>query len=548
MKSDLIKNLLEKRGIYGEIEQDIFLYPDWNRDIHDPFLMKHMDRAVERLRKTINSKEKILIYSDYDCDGIPGGVILYDFFKKIESSANIEIDFQNYIPHRHKEGYGIHKEAIDGFIRNGIKLIITVDLGITNIEQIEYAQKNGIDVILTDHHLPINDKDKGQIIPRAYAVINTKQNDCLYPEKMLCGCATVWKLVNAFLVKHRAEYNIPDGYEKWWLDMVGISTIADMVPLVGENRVLAKYGLDVLKKTKRQGLLKIYQNAKIDKYNINETDIGFSIAPRLNAAGRMSDPVYAFRALINNMDSDIYADELEKLNRDRKLETNQANTSIDYENFLQEEIIFTGSKNWTPGILGLIASKITDNTNKTVFVWGMGEDENIMKGSVRSGMDGANVVNLMNECKDVLHHFGGHEEAGGFAVHIDKLDELHDRLKISYKNQKENFVSKDKKINIDIKIKSENLNNDLYKELQAMAPFGVGNSNPIVALKGELKGVRYFGDKGQHVEINVDGASTVKFNLTDQDKKEIQNQKDKNEWVGVIEWDNYKNKARLKLI
>lgn len=545
-ESDILETLLKNRGLIGKKDIEVFINPKWEEQTHDPFLMKDMDKAVSRIKKAVDKKEKIVLYTDYDCDGIPGGVILHDFFKKINHE-----NFVNYIPHRHNEGYGVHTKAIDGFIKQGVTLMITADLGITNIEEVKYAQENGIDVILTDHHLPVKDKEGKQIIPSAYAVINTKRTDCNYPEKMLCGAATAWKLVNAFLVKHGSDYKIPVGHEKWWLDMVGISTIADMVPLLGENRVLAIYGLQVLRKSKRLGLLKILKNAKVEQLNLSETDVSFSIAPRLNAAGRMDDPVIAFRALLNNEESVTYADKLETLNKERKLETSSAHTQISFENFAKDQVILVGNTNWSPGILGLIASKIVDTTSKTVFVWGAGEEKGVLKGSVRAGSDGANVVQLMSECSGVLSHFGGHEEAGGFSLVAEKLEEFDKMLKEVYKRQSSDYIKKDKTIKHELSLRPEHVNLKVYKTISRLSPFGMSNPSPVIQLTGKCNNIRYFGDKKQHVELNIEGVSCVTFNPSGELLKRIQNQAQKNEdsaWLGIIEKDTYKKSIRLKLL
>jgi single-stranded-DNA-specific exonuclease len=221
--TDMVRQLLEKRAI-PEDSWETFLSPDYISGTHDPFLMKDMDKAVARVLKAIESKEKIVVYSDYDCDGIPGAVILHDFFKAI----NYE-HFTVYIPDRHDEGYGLHRDAVETFIAQGTNLIITIDLGITAIPEIAYAQESGVDVIVTDHHIP------HETLPPAFAILNPKQPGCDYPFKELCGSGVMFKLIQALMTK----VSMPVGFDKWLLDMVGLATLSDMVPLVGENRVFA---------------------------------------------------------------------------------------------------------------------------------------------------------------------------------------------------------------------------------------------------------------------------------------------------------------------
>src|SRR3989344_4561600 len=241
--SDTLSGLLVNRGITSMREAEAFISPDYKLHTHDPFLMRDMDKAVERVYKAIKNGEKIIIYSDYDADGIPGAVILYDFFKKLDV-----INFENYIPHRHNEGFGLNREAIDEFKTKDAKLLITIDCGAGDADEVDYANSLGLDVIITDHH-ELSDK-----IPSAFAILNPKLKNCEYPEKMLCGSGVIFKFAQAFLKKYGAEFNVPVGWEKWLLDLVGIATLSDMVPLTGENRVFAFYGLKVLKKTPRPGL------------------------------------------------------------------------------------------------------------------------------------------------------------------------------------------------------------------------------------------------------------------------------------------------------
>lgn len=422
----LQNTILEQKGFDLKKKEEIekFLSPNWDRDLLDSSKIKDIKKAIKRIKDAIDKNEKIIIYADYDCDGIPGAVVLNDLFEKINYK-----NFSVYIPHRHNEGYGLNMNAIQRFIDEKVSLIITVDVGITNISEIKFAEENGVNVIVTDHHLPVLDEVDKQILPEAFAIVNTKQVGDKYKEKFLSGAATAWKLVNAFLNKYRRDFNVGEGWEKWLLDMVGIATIADLVPLKGENRLFAKYGLEVLKKTKRPGLLKIFSNARILTRKINEDDIAFGIAPRVNAASRMAEPIHAFYALLQNEEAANFANELESYNKARKQETKDAETVIDYEKFREDKIVLIGDEKWTPGIIGLVASKVCETVKKTTFVWGLGEDENILKGSVRSREDGYNVVEIMTECQYLLENFGGHEMAGGFAIHKNNLGKFQTFLK-----------------------------------------------------------------------------------------------------------------------
>lgn len=549
--SDLQKIILEKKGFSFNSEEykkeiEKFLSPKWDRDLLDYKKIKDIQKSIERIKIAINNNEKIIIYADYDCDGIPGAVILNDFFEKINYK-----NFSIYIPNRHNEGYGLNKNAIQKFINEKVSLIITVDLGITNIEEIDFAEKNEINVIITDHHLPILDENEKQILPKAFAIINTKQKDCDYEEKFLCGASTAWKLVYAFLEKYREEFNVSNGWEKWLLDMVGIATIADLVPLKGENRLFAKYGLEVLKKSKRPGLQKILKNAKINQNKITEDDIAFSVAPRMNSASRMAEPIHAFYALLQNEEAMNYADELEKYNTIRKQDTKDANDSVDYEKIKNEKIILIGNENWTPGIIGLVASKIVENTSKTTFVWGVGEDKNILKGSVRGGSDKYNVVDIMTNAKNILENFGGHNMAGGFAIQKNKLNDFKKFLEeYSEKNISENLIQNNENIleenfiNIDIK----NINKNLFDEISIFAPFGISNEKIIFKIKlndNENINTKRFGKSLEHLEVVIRNIRGVEFFANKKREEEIISKK---EFLINIEWDNFRNNILLKFI
>ncbi len=417
--TDLLDLLLSNRGISIE-DRERFLNPSYENGIYDPYLMKDMERAVVRIFEAIEAKEKIVIYSDYDCDGIPAAVIMNDFFHKIDYE-----NFSIYIPDRHDEGYGLHHDAIDQFINDEIKLLITFDLGITATEEVAKAQAGGIDVIITDHHLPQEET------PRAYAILNPKQEGCNYPDKMLCGAGVAFKLVQALVLKYGEYWKINNGWEKWLLDMAGVATLSDQVPLLDENRVLAFYGLKVLRKGHRIGLVELFKKAGVDITKLNEEDITFTLAPRINAASRMADPMKAFELLAttNPINARVLSDHLVKINDERKIMV--AHIMKDVKNVLKKRedkaLIVIGNPSWRIGILGLIASKITEEYKKPVFVWG--EDGNgTIRGSCRS-WGGINLVELMTTLpENSLIEFGGHKSAGGFSVSYEEVHFLEERL------------------------------------------------------------------------------------------------------------------------
>ncbi|MEK7184606.1 MAG: DHH family phosphoesterase, partial [Patescibacteria group bacterium] len=389
MNGSFIDNLLFYRNIKTQEEKENFLNPDYTKHIHDPFLLKDAEKAGKRIVQAIENNEKIVIYSDYDADGIPAGVIFHDFFKRIDFK-----NFTNYIPHRHYEGFGLNTDAIDKFVEEKTNLLITLDCGISDVEAVKLAQNNGIDVIITDHHEPHGE------IPSAFAIVNHKQKDCNYPEKILCGSGVGFKLIQAILKINR--FNLKEGTEKWFLDMVGIATLSDMVPLTGENRALASYGLMVLKKSPRKGLMRLLQHLKIQQKYLSEDDIAFMITPRINAASRMGVPMDAFKLLSTDNEDEayIYVEHLDKINNERKgivsalvKEVKKVIRERNTDN--PKSVIVAGNPEWRPSLLGLVANSLAEEFNKPTFLWGR-DGDGVIKGSCRSGGT-VSVVDIMNK-------------------------------------------------------------------------------------------------------------------------------------------------------
>ncbi len=532
---ELLRVLLKKRGIVDENQAEIFLNPDYKRDFHDPFLMRDMKKACMRIFEAIEAKEKIVIYADYDCDGIPGAVILTDLFKLL-NYKNYEI----YIPQRNSEGYGLNFDAIKKFTESGVKLLITVDLGITAVAEVAQAEVDDIDVIITDHHLP------QEILPSAYAILNPKTDN--YPEKMLCGAGVVFKLIQALaswdtnnflpaelaLLKQSSsakslvsQLSIKPGWEKWMLDMAGLATLSDMVLLTGENRAIAYFGMKVLKKSPRPGLQKLLSKMKIEQKYLSEDDIGFMVAPRLNAASRMDDPMRAYELLstTDDIEAGILADHLSKINDERKTIVTSIMREVNkkLETYEHKEVIVIGNPIWRIGILGLVAGKISDEYQKPVFVWGKDENDCI-KGSCRS--DGSvSIVELMTETSESFLDFGGHELAGGFTVHSEKIHFLEEALSASFKKitTLKNTPSADGTspyvgggqvgVNFDAKLSLAEVNMKNWREIDKMSPFGLGNPKPIFFFENvKIEKIKKFGKNGsgEHLEITFSDANKHK--------------------------------------
>ena len=424
--SELVRSLLARRGVENDADIAAFLNPDYDLHTHSPFLLKDMDVAVERLLHAIRSSERIAVYADFDCDGIPGAAILSDFFNKI-GYANFEV----YLPHRDREGYGFHFDAIDALAARQVKLIITVDVGTTAIDAVAHAKEKGIEVIVTDHHeIPGG-------LPEAIAILNPKIAP--YPFGGLCGAAMAFKLAQATLIEGKKRglapfTDIPDGWEKWLLDLVAIATVADMVPLNGENRALAFWGLQVLRKSQRVGISALCTKLRLRKAELTEDDIGFSLAPRINAASRMDDPDLALKLLTTHdtTEADALAAQLESLNTKRKSarrcdRTRGQAPRVARDRFrAEEQVVVLGNPEWKPALLGLAANSVVEERGGVVCLWGR-DALGRLKGSCRS--DGSfSVVELFSNAKDAVEEFGGHARSGGFSVSHERVHGLPEAL------------------------------------------------------------------------------------------------------------------------
>ncbi len=508
VSDNLVEQLLYNRGIKTKKEIDDFLNPDFVKHLHDPFLLPDMKKAVDRILKAIENNERVGIWSDYDADGIPGGALLHDFFKLIGFN-----NFINYIPDRHLEGYGLNGDGIEELAKDKVKLLITVDCGIRDHKEILHAKKLAIEVIVTDHHEP------GDKLPKAFAIVNPKRENSKYPEKILCGCGVVWKLIEAILKTKRDL--LKEGQEKWLLDLVGLATLSDMVPLVGENRVLAFYGLKVLRKNKRPGLSKLFYSLRINKNNISEDDIAFMITPRINAASRMGHPRDAFKLLtaMNEAEADAYVKHLDNINNERKgavasiVKEAKKKVKEKFENGGEKPIIVLGNPDWRPAFLGLAAGSLAEEYNRPVFLWGrasdpnLGEAEGLLKGSCRS--DGTtDLVALMEKTADYFAEFGGHKLSGGFSVLFEKIHTLEDALV----EASTHIVNNDLETLVDAEIDLKDICENSVKEILSLAPFGVGNEKPLFIFRNVLpEKINRFGKAKEHLSIDLrDGSKTIR--------------------------------------
>ncbi len=493
----LTRHLLFHRGIMTGAAALAFTIPDYEAHTHDAWLLKGLDVAVDRILTAIARAEKIVIYSDYDADGIPGAVVAHDFFTAIGYTH-----FSIYIPHRHHEGFGLNHEAIEKFIADGVQLLITIDCGITDVSEIAAAQKGGIDVIVTDHHEPAEGG-----VPAACAVVDPKQEGCAYPNKNICGAALFYKVACAVLSKQ--SFGVKPGQEKWWLDMVGIATLSDMVSLTGENRVFAHYGLKVLRKSRRPGLQELLRIIKTQQSTISEDDVGFMITPRINAASRMGVPMDAF-SLLSARDAASAHDlavHLNAINDERKGLV--ARISKEVQHHLAKiytspdkvpSVIVTGNPTWRPSLLGLVANTLVETYQRPVFLWGR-ETGSVYKGSCRS--DGSvSVVHLMQHASHVFDHFGGHHGSGGFSVSSDHIYTFSEAL-IAAHAAHGTGLSEEAPI-LDAILPLSDVNRYTLASVMKLQPFGVGNAKPLFGFKNVIvDSVGTFGKQANHLKMSL---------------------------------------------
>ncbi|OGG61932.1 single-stranded-DNA-specific exonuclease RecJ [Candidatus Kaiserbacteria bacterium RIFCSPHIGHO2_02_FULL_49_34] len=490
----LIDQLLKNRGVSYETKE-VFLAPNFERDLHDPFLMTDMHVAVDRVLLARDTQEKVVIFSDYDCDGIPAGTLIHDLFRRVGIT-----NFTNYIPHRHNEGFGLNMDAVNTFIADGVTLVVVLDCGTVSFDEIAHAKAGGIDVIVIDHH----ETAQGRI-PDVIALLNPRRDEA-YPWRSLCACGVAFKFAQAFLMKLREQEpdtDIPLGWEKWLLDLVALSTISDMVPLRDENRALVTYGLKVLRKTRRPGILQILRDNKVNPVNITEDDIGFTIGPRINAASRMGIPKIAFTMLSGDEKTGREAaQELENLNKSRKAKVAAMTREVHQKFKHMEEIppvIVIGNPDWMPSLAGLVANSLSEEYKRPAFVWGR-DGKGHIKGSCRSGS--TSVVALMEHAKDAILQGGGHHQAGGFEVADDKIHTLGTVLCAAHEALAQESETVSYETIVDATISLHELTNETYTHIAALAPFGMKNSKPLFQIPNITPySVELFGKTKEHTKL-----------------------------------------------
>lgn len=487
-----LSQLLYNRGVTTKEAASAFLSPSYESQLHNPFLLHQMDEAVVRILEALKNNERIVIYSDYDCDGIPGAVVLHDFFKAIGFT-----NFYNYIPHRHYDGFGLSVAAVEKLHETEAPcLIITIDCGTTDSEAVARAHELGIEVIITDHHEP------KEVLPTAVAVVNPKVGTT-YPFNGLCGAGVVFKLVQALI--SRGGFAISPGQEKWWLDMVGLATIADMVPLRDENRVFAHFGLMVLRKSRRPGLQKLLRKQRASQAHLTEDDVGFTIGPRINAASRMDNPEDAFFMLATTDEAEAEArvDHLEKLNLERKTAVAQMTKELHKRLDLLVErppIFVMGNPEWRPSLVGLAANKLAEEHNRPAFLWGR-DGNGAYKGSARSG-GSLSVVSIMAAAPQLFVEFGGHHMSGGFTIRPESIHTFAEDLQQAFVTTGE-AARITLPHQVDMEITLEGITRELVAAQRQCGPFGCDNHKPLYLIRNvQPTEVAIFGKGKEHTKLS----------------------------------------------
>lgn len=463
--SPVIARILINRGITTEDDARRFFRPQLH-DLHDPFLMTDMDKAVERLNEAMGKKERILIYGDYDVDGCSAVALVYRFLQQYYSN----IDY--YIPDRYEEGYGVSKKGVDFAAESGVKLIIILDCGIKAVEEIAYAKSLGIDFIICDHHVP------DEVMPDAVAILNAKRRNATYPDKNLSGCGVGFKLMQAFALSN----GIPFSKLVPLLDLVVISIASDIVPIMGENRILAFHGLKQLNNSPSTGVKAILNVCGLEGKEIVMTDLIFKVGPRINASGRIQNGKEAVSLLIEHDEAaaTLMAEQINQYNEERKeldkKMTEEANQLVREMPSLEDEsAIVIYDESWHKGVIGIVASRLTELYFRPAVV--LTRDGDVVTGSARS-ITGFDVYKAVEQCRDLLDNFGGHTYAAGLSMKVEKVEEFRQRF-TEYVAANINHETTLPTLDIEAEINFKDITGKFHNDLKKMRPFGPENPKPV---------------------------------------------------------------------
>lgn len=488
--SYVIANLLLQRGVNTAEEAHAFFNPTLNM-LHDPFLMKDMDKAVTRLEKAIGNEEKVMIYGDYDVDGTTAVALLYKYLKnKCENP-------EYYIPDRYTEGYGVSIRAIDYAAENNISLMIVTDCGVKAVEKVRYAKSKGVDVIICDHHTP------GDELPDAVAVLDPQRKDCNYPYRWLSGCGVSFKLAQAYSLKH----NLPMSDLYKLLDLVCVSIASDIVPITGENRILAYFGLLQLNQNPSLGLKTILKFSGIDK-DLTINDIVFRIGPKINAAGRVESGNKSVELLIADDEKKAttvagsinnFNDQRKKLDHDITEEALEYINQSHYDQTQKATVLY--NPNWHKGVIGIVASRLTEYYYRPTVI--LTESNGLATGSARS-VEGFDLYYAISQCSEYLENYGGHKYAAGLTLKLENIEPFKAKFqRIVSETITEEMLTP--QINIDVQIKLNDISAELYTMIQKFAPFGPNNTIPVFMTDNVTNfiGSKQVGRNNEHLKLVV---------------------------------------------
>jgi len=533
--SPITAQILVNRGIENETEANLFLNCTLF-DLPSPYLMKGMDRAIERIKKALKNNERIAIYGDYDVDGVTSTALLYSFLKVLKANVTY------YNPDRLKEGYGINIDAVKKLAEQGVSLIISGDCGITAVKEVEQAKELGVEFIVTDHHKP------PQELPQAVSILNPKLSECKYPGKEIVGVGVIFNLVIALRRALRDEGFFKNGEPNLgdYLDLVALGTVADCAPLLDVNRILVKEGIKRMQSPKRLGVQALKEASSI-KGEVTSYDLGFKLGPRINASGRMSTAENAVALFIseNLGEARELAKELNEKNSNRQgteaeiikeaislLESNPA--------LIGTNSIVLASRNWHPGIIGIVASRIVERYEKPTMLIAISED-GVGKGSGRS-LEGINIYAALSECRELFLQFGGHEQAAGLSIREENVEKFREMFDKALENSEEQY---EKKLKVDCSIELDSLTDSLISEFELLQPFGIGNPEPaLLSRTVEVVSQRIFKDKhlGFKVKKGTKLFDAIWFNM-----KEPFTLPDKVDMVFTPEFNKWNGKKEIRL-
>ncbi|MBD5644670.1 single-stranded-DNA-specific exonuclease RecJ [Clostridium botulinum] len=521
--SETLCTVLVNREIYNLEDIKDFLEPSLEK-LYNPLLMKDMDKGTEIIKRSIIDKKKIAIYGDYDADGVTSTVILYIALKECE--ANVIY----YIPDRETEGYGMCTERVERLKAEGVEVIITCDNGIAALEQVERAKELGMTVVITDHHeLPFIENEKEEreyVVPKADAIINPKQKDCYYPFKMLCGAGIAFKFSK--LLYEKLNMN-PNKYKEL-LQFAAIGTICDVVDLKGENRIIAKLGLESINNTNNLGLRALIKETSLNEKNITSYNVGFIIGPCINATGRLDTAALSVELFLAKdiKRAEELAKELRNLNTERQEITMEGVEEITYtienSSLKNDKVLVIYKENIHESIAGIVSGRIKDAYNRPTIVLTKGKE--MPKGSGRS-IEGYNLFEELMKCKEYIYKFGGHPMAAGLTIEEKNIDKLREELNKNCNLKDEDFIPK---IRIDKRLPLKEVNLELIDSLQCLEPFGKGNSSPILAEKNiKIEGIRILGKDQNTLKLTCRVEDTNKridaiaFGKVDEFKRDLEN-------------------------